>query len=87
MILVSKTEDARQLAAIYTAANVLFNPTREDNYPTVNLEAQACETPVVTYNTGGCRETIQIPTSKVCQRYETSLACLRCLELACRVAD
>lgn len=48
-----RTESAVQLAAIYSAANALFNPTVEDNYPTVNLEAEACGTPVVTYDTGG----------------------------------
>ncbi|MDB1807042.1 glycosyltransferase [Eggerthella lenta] len=52
-----RTESAGQLSALYTAADVLFNPTKEDNYPTVNLEAQACGTPVVCYDIGGCRET------------------------------
>ena len=58
MVLMPRTESAAQLAAIYSAADVFFNPTVEDNYPTVNLEAEACGTPVVTYDTGGCRETI-----------------------------
>lgn len=40
-------------------ADVFVNPTYEDNYPTVNLEAQACGIRVVTYDTGGCRETIK----------------------------
>lgn len=53
-----RTESAAQLAAIYSVADVFFNPTVEDNYPTVNLEAEACGTPVVTYDTGGCAETI-----------------------------
>ena len=44
--------------AIYTAADVFVNPTFEDNYPTVNLEAQACGTRVITYATGGAPETI-----------------------------
>lgn len=57
--MLERTDSREQLAAVYTAANVLFNPTCEDNYPTVNLEAQACGTPVVTYDTGGCKETIK----------------------------
>ena len=44
---------------------MFFNPTYEDNYPTVNLEAEACGTRVVTYDTGGCRETIRSPESVV----------------------
>lgn len=43
---------------MYTTADVLFNPTYEDNYPTVNLEAQACGTPVITYATGGSVESV-----------------------------
>lgn len=76
MILVSKTEDARQLAAIYTAANVLFNPTREDNYPTVNLEAQACGIPIVTYETGGSKETLRSNMSRAVKGYHEGLSIL-----------
>lgn len=53
---IERTNNVTELAEIYTAADVFVNPTYEDNYPTVNLEAQACGTPVVTYNTGGCPE-------------------------------
>lgn len=55
---ISSTESASELAEIYTAADVFVNPTLEDNYPTVNLEAQACGTPVITYNTGGSPESV-----------------------------
>ena len=54
----TRTASPYALAAIYTAADVFFNPTVEDNFPTVNLEAEACGTPVITYDTGGCSETI-----------------------------
>ncbi len=58
IIAIGRTNNAKELAEIYTAADVFFNPTYEDNYPTVNLEAEACGTPVVTYCTGGAPETI-----------------------------
>lgn len=54
----SRTTDQMELAQWYTAADVFVNPTYEDNYPTVNLEAQACGTPVLAYDTGGCPETL-----------------------------
>ena len=54
-----------ELAQIYSAADIFVNPTYEDNYPTVNLEAQACGTPVITYDTGGAKETIYTENSKV----------------------
>ena len=43
---------------IYSASDVFINPTYEDNYPTVNLEAQACNIPVITYRTGGSIESV-----------------------------
>jgi len=55
---IEKTNNAEQLAEIYTASDVFFNPTLEDNFPTTNLEAMACGTPVITYNTGGSPESI-----------------------------
>ena len=58
ILAISKTNNVQELAEIYTAADIFFNPTYEDNYPTVNLEAQACGTPVVTYRTGGSEESV-----------------------------
>jgi putative colanic acid biosynthesis glycosyltransferase len=55
---IKRTNSAKELAEIYTAADVFFNPTLEDNYPTVNLEAQACGTYVITFDSGGAKETI-----------------------------
>ncbi len=55
---ISRTANAEELAKWYTAADVFVNPTYEDTYPTVNLEAQSCGTYVISYDTGGCKETI-----------------------------
>lgn len=73
VVLMTRTDSAMQLAAIYSAADVFFNPTVEDNFPTVNLEAEACGTPVVTYDTGGCRETISRIDSLVLDAYSSGL--------------
>lgn len=50
------TQNRQELAEIYTAADVFVNPTREENYPTVNMEALACGTPIITFKTGGSPE-------------------------------
>ena len=55
---IERTNTASQLAEIYTAADVFVNLTYEDTYPTVNLEAQACGTPCLTYRTGGSVESM-----------------------------
>lgn len=55
---IKRTNSVEELAEIYTAADVFFNPTYEENYPTTNLEAISCGTPVVTYRTGGSPESV-----------------------------
>ena len=54
-----RTNSAQELAELYSAADWFFNPTREDNYPTVNLEAVACGCRVATYDVGGSAETVE----------------------------
>lgn len=52
------TQNQKELAEIYTAADVFANPTREEVLGLVNIEALACGTPVITFNTGGSPECI-----------------------------
>ena len=52
------TQSKKELAEIYSSADLFINPTREDNFPTVNIEALACGTPVLTFKTGGSPEII-----------------------------
>ncbi len=58
ILAITRTSNTKELAEIYTAADLFVNPTFGDTYPTVNLEAQACGTPVVTYRTGGSIESV-----------------------------
>lgn len=58
IISISRTENQEHLAEYYSSADVFVNPTYADTFPTVNLEALACGTPVVTYRTGGSPESV-----------------------------
>lgn len=58
IIAIACTQNQEELAEIYSAADLFVNPTLEDNFPTVNLEALACGTPVITYQTGGSPESL-----------------------------
>ena len=58
IIAIRRTSNQKELAELYSAADLFINPTLEENYPTVNMESLACGTPIVTYNTGGCVEII-----------------------------
>lgn len=65
---INRTENVQELAAFYSAADVFVNPTYVDNFPTTNIEALACGTPVITYNTGGSPEAIDEKTGVVVER-------------------
>lgn len=65
---ISRTENQQELAKLYSQAIALVNPTYEDNYPTVNLEAIACGTPVITYRTGGSPESLTEATGRVLEQ-------------------
>jgi len=56
IISIHQTQNQIELAGIYSSADLFVNPTREDTYPTVNMEALACGTPILTFNTGGAPE-------------------------------
>lgn len=60
-----RTNSVRELAELYSSADVFINPTYEDNFPTTNIEALACGTPVITYRTGGSPEAIDENTGMV----------------------
>lgn len=65
---IERTENISQLADLYSGADVFLNPTFEDTFPTTNLEALACGTPVITYKTGGSIESINISTGIVVEK-------------------
>ncbi len=65
IISVHKTNNQQELAEIYTAADLFVNPTREENYPTVNMESISCGTPVLTFKTGGSPEIPNVKTGYV----------------------
>ncbi|HKM22108.1 MAG TPA: glycosyltransferase, partial [Lachnospiraceae bacterium] len=54
----AKTDSIDELSALYSMADVYVNLTLEDTFPTTNIEALACGTPVVTYKAGGSPESI-----------------------------
>lgn len=62
---IKRTENIDELVSWYQNAFVFFNPTYQDNFPTTNIEALACGTPVITYETGGSPEAVDSKTGFV----------------------
>lgn len=65
---IERTESVHELAELYSMADVFVNPTYSDNFPTTNIEALACGTPVITYKTGGSPEAIDEMTGVVVEQ-------------------
>ena len=65
---ISRTESQHELAEYYSLADVFCNLTYLDTFPTVNLEALACGTPVITYRTGGSPEAVDDKTGIVVEQ-------------------
>lgn len=65
---VQHTQNVHELVELYSSSDVLVNPTYADTFPTVNLEALACGTPVITYKTGGSPETVDEKTGIVIEQ-------------------
>lgn len=73
---IKRVNSKRELAKIYSIADVFVNPTLQDTFSMVNIEAVSCSVPVVTFDTGGCKETIDelsgitVPRGDVKKLYE-----------------
>lgn len=79
IVALPRTKNVQELAEYYSAADVFVNPTLEDTFPTTNLEAMACGTPVITYRSGGSPESLAEQTGVVIPRgdFETLVKAIR----------
>lgn len=65
---IKRTENQKELAELYSMANLFVNPTYGDTFPTTNLEALSCGTPILTYNTGGSVEAVSDNTGFIVEK-------------------
>lgn len=74
VIAIPRTTNAEELAELYTMADVYVNLTYADTFPTTNLEALSCGTPIITYKTGGSVESVTEKTGLVIEQGNISAA-------------
>lgn len=74
IIPIRRTDSTDELAALYSRATAFVNLTLADNFPLTNLEALACGTPVVTYDSGGSPEAIDAGTGGAVARGDVAAA-------------
>jgi putative colanic acid biosynthesis glycosyltransferase len=80
MMGITRTENVRELASLYALSEVFLNLTYADNFPSTNIEALACGTPVITYNTGGSPEAVHEGAGFVVEKGDVK-AVLDCINL------
>ena len=65
---ITHTNSVDELVRCYATSDVFVNPTYADTFPTTNLEALACGTPVITFRTGGSPESVNSDTGMVVEQ-------------------
>lgn len=58
MINIGFVSSREAIREIYSAADIMVNCTREESLSLLNVEVQACGTPVITYSNTGVKETV-----------------------------
>ena len=58
MIGIERTENRDELAEIYSRADVFLNPSEEESFSLVTIEAMACGTPVVALDSSAVKELV-----------------------------
>lgn len=77
---IARTSSTEELAEYYSMADVFVNATLEDNFPTTNLEALSCGTPVITFDTGGSPESLTEDCGRVVAKGDLEALHLAILE-------
>ena len=72
IIALPRTDSVEEMAKWYSTADLYVNLTLEDTFPTTNIEALACGTPVVTYRAGGSPESIDSTCGMIVERSNLS---------------
>jgi len=62
---IKRTEDIKQLIEFYSTADVLFSPSKEETFGLVVIEAMACGTPAIVYNSTASPELVDEQTGFV----------------------
>jgi putative colanic acid biosynthesis glycosyltransferase len=74
---IERTENAQELADFYNLADVFVNPSIAETFGMVTVEAMACGTPSIVYNTAACPELVSketgyiIPQNDILDLYKT----------------
>lgn len=69
---VGRLNDEYSLSLLYNAVDIFITPSLADNFPNTILEALACATPVVAFNTGGIPDLVKHKLTGYLAEYKSS---------------
>ena len=72
---ITRTNNIRELAEIYTTADVFLNPSREETMGLTTVEAMACGTPVVVSNCTAVPEVVNSKCGIVLESFSVECIC------------
>lgn len=84
VVMLPRTHNTAELAQFYTLADVFVNPTLQETQGLTNIEALACGTAVVTFNSGGSPECIDSSCGYVVERGDLN-GLIEAITKACKV--
>lgn len=67
---ISKTNNTKELAEMYTAADVFVNPSKEETYGMTTKEAESCGTQTLVYSNTACEEVMDKSKSMAVKNVE-----------------
>lgn len=62
---IGRTENREELSVLYSAAHIFINPSMEESFSLVTVEAMACGTPVIALDTSAVKELIDVQSGIV----------------------
>jgi glycosyltransferase involved in cell wall biosynthesis len=69
---IARTENIMELVSFYNAADVYLNASIEETFGLTTIEAMACGTPAIVYNTTACPEVISADTGFIVEKKNLS---------------
>ena len=77
---VGRLNDEYSLSLLYNAVDLFITPSLADNFPNTILEALACSTPVVAFNTGGIPDLVRHKVTGYLAEYKSSISLAQGIE-------
>ena len=67
---IERTSDITELVKIYSGASIFINPSLEESFSLVTVEAMACGTPAIVFDTSAVKELVDEKSGLVLKQHQ-----------------